>query len=171
MLLSAKIYDILILTERGMIMEYIYNSPVGNLLIIYDDTHILGLYFDRQQHEEYQHNAVIEQCIAQLDEYFAGTRKEFDIPTNTRGTEFQQTVWAALCTVPYGKTASYGQIASQIGRPKAPRAVGMTNNRNPISIIIPCHRVVGADGKLVGYGGGLWRKEWLLEHEAKLHKN
>jgi len=152
-------------------MEYIYNCPIGKLLIIYDDTHITGVYFDREQHEEYRHNAVIEQCITQLDEYFAGTRKVFDIATNPRGTDFQQTTWAALCTIDYGKTVSYGQIAAQIGRPKAPRAVGMANNKNPISVIIPCHRVVGANGKLVGYGGGLWRKEWLLEHEARLHKN
>lgn len=149
-------------------MEYIYNSPVGKLLIIYDDTHILGLHFDKEQCEEYRHNAVIEQCVSQLDEYFAGTRTAFDIETKPHGTDFQKSTWTALCTIGYGKTASYGQIAAQIGRPKASRAVGMANNKNPISIIVPCHRVVGADGKLVGYGGGLWRKEWLLKHEAKL---
>ncbi|MDR2182587.1 MAG: methylated-DNA--[protein]-cysteine S-methyltransferase [Clostridiales bacterium] len=148
-------------------MEYIYNSPVGRLLIIYDDAHVLGVYFDREQREEYHGNTVIAQCIAQLDEYFAGNRREFDIAVKPRGTDFQQATWSALCTIGYGKTASYGQIAAQMGRPKAARAVGMANNKNPISIIIPCHRVVGSDGKLVGYGGGLWRKEWLLEHEAK----
>jgi len=151
-------------------MEYIYNSPIGQLLMVYDDTHILGLTFDKEQREEHRPNAVVEQCIAQLDEYFAGTRTSFDIAIKPRGTDFQQATWAALCTIGYGKTASYGQIAAQMGRPKAPRAVGMANNRNPIYIIVPCHRVVGADGKLVGYGGGLWRKEWLLEHEAKQNK-
>ena len=151
-------------------MEYTYNSPIGKLLITYNNTHILGACFDKEQGEEYQHNIIIEQCITQLDEYFAGTRTIFDLAIRPHGTDFQQTTWAALCTIDCGKTASYGQIAAQIGRPKAPRAVGMANNKNPIYIIIPCHRVVGADGKLVGYGGGLWRKEWLLEHEARLHK-
>ena len=148
-------------------MEFIYSSPIGKLLINYDDTHILGACFDKEQREEYHHNAVIEQCITQLDEYFAGTLTAFDIPISPRGTDFQISAWEALCTIDYGKTMSYGQIAAQIGRPKASRAVGMANNKNPIYIIIPCHRVVGADGKLVGYGGGLWRKEWLLEHEGK----
>ena len=149
-------------------MEYIYNSPVGKLLIIYDDAHICGVYFDKEQSEEYQPNAIITKCITQLDEYFAGTRDKFDVSTKPKGTDFQKTTWAALCTIGYGKTVSYGDIATQIGNPKAPRAVGMANNKNPISIIIPCHRVVGASGKLVGYGGGLWRKEWLLEHEARI---
>ena len=152
-------------------MEHTYSSPIGELLITYDDTHILEMRFDREQNGEYRQNAVIAQCIAQLDEYFAGIRAKFDIPIKPRGTDFQQAVWAALCTIACGETASYGQIAAQIGRPKASRAVGMANNKNPIYIIVPCHRVVGADGKLVGYGGGLWRKEWLLEHEAKLHKS
>ena len=150
-------------------MEYIYKSPIGELLIKYDDTHVLEARFDRAQSKEHRHNAVISQCILELDEYFAGKRTAFDIPVKPHGTDFQRTAWAALCTIGYGKTTSYGQIASQIDRPKAARAVGMANNKNPIYIIIPCHRVVGADGKLVGYGGGLWRKEWLLEHEAKLH--
>ena len=148
-------------------MEYIYNSPIGDLLVTYDDTHILEMRFDREQREEYKENAVITQCIAQLDEYFAGTRTKFDIAIKPHGTDFQQAVWAALCAIDCGETASYGQIAAQIGRPKAARAVGMANNKNPIYIIVPCHRVVGTDGKLVGYGGGLWRKEWLLKHETK----
>jgi len=148
-------------------MEYIYSSPIGELLIAYDDSHILSARFDREQHEEYRPNAVITQCIKELDEYFAGTRAKFDVAVNPHGTDFQKAAWVALCTIGHGKTASYGEIAAKIGRPKAARAVGMANNKNPIYIIIPCHRIVGADGKLVGYGGGLWRKEWLLEHEAK----
>ena len=157
-------------------MEHIYNSPLGKILITYDETYILGLCFDDESNKEqsaeheYHPGTVISQCIAQLDEYFGGTRLTFNIATNPRGTDFQKSVWTALCTIRCGKTASYGQIAAQIGSPRAARAVGMANNKNPIYIIIPCHRVVGANGKLVGYGGGLWRKEWLLEHEAKTYK-
>ena len=101
----------------------------------------------------------------QLEEYFAGKRKQFDLPLSLRGTEFQRQVWAALRDIPYGVTRSYGQIAQAVGRPKAVRAVGMANHRNPISIIVPCHRVVGADGSLTGYGGGLENKKFLLALE------
>ena len=151
-------------------MEYIYNSPLGEILINYDDTHILGLCFDRPKSEEYRNNTVIAQCIKELDEYFAGCRTEFGVATNPRGTDFQRATWTALTEIGYAQTASYGEVAARIGRPKAARAVGMANNKNPIYIIIPCHRVVGADGKLVGYGGGLWRKEYLLEFEKKHYK-
>ena len=105
------------------------------------------------------------ETIRQLEEYFAGIRKEFDIPLSMKGTEFQMEDWKALCTIPYGETRTYGQIAAQIGRPKASRAVGMANHNNPISVIVPCHRVIGAGGKLVGYGGGLDVKEALLTLE------
>ena len=148
-------------------MEYLYDSPLGKLLIVYDNAYILGLYFDKEAREEYVHNSVIKNCTKQLDEYFAGTRKVFDIPVNPKGTDFQRAAWQALATIPYGKTASYGDMAKKIGNPKAPRAIGSANNKNPISIILPCHRVIGANGKLVGYGGELWRKEWLLAHEKK----
>ena len=151
-------------------MEYIYNSPIGELLISYNNNHILSARFDQKQHEDYVPNAAIAQCIKELDEYFAGTRTKFDVAVNPHGTDFQKATWDALCTISHGKTASYGEIAAKISRPKAARAVGMANNKNPIYIIIPCHRVVGANGALTGYGGGLWRKEWLLEHEAKSHK-
>lgn len=104
----------------------------------------------------------------QLSEYFAGTRREFALPLAPVGTEFQRKVWDALRTIPYGETRSYGEIAAQIGNPKAGRAVGMANNRNPLPILIPCHRVIGADGTLVGYGGGLDVKSALLELE---HRN
>jgi len=166
LLLLLSIYDIITLVERGRIMEYTYKSPIGDIWISYDDTHILGLCFDRPQAADYKHNDIIDRCIKQLDEYFAAGRTDFDVPLNPMGTDFQQATWAALRTIPYGQTTTYGQIAAQIGRAKAARAVGMVNNRNPIYIIIPCHRVVGAGGKLVGYGGGLARKEWLLKHEA-----
>jgi methylated-DNA-[protein]-cysteine S-methyltransferase len=102
---------------------------------------------------------------AQLSEYFNGTRRNFDLDLAPRGTEFQTKVWAALAEIPYGTTATYGEIAAKVGNPKASRAVGMANNRNPIALIIPCHRVIGSSGKLVGYGGGLPTKEFLLDLE------
>lgn len=104
----------------------------------------------------------------QLDEYFAGERREFDLPLAPRGTGFQERVWRALLAIPFGVTRSYGELARTIGRPSASRAVGAANGKNPIAIIVPCHRVIGANGTLTGYGGGLPIKRWLLEHEAKL---
>ena len=101
----------------------------------------------------------------QLIEYFAGERKDFDLPLRLNGTEFQLSVLQALQKIPYGETTSYSDIAERIGRPKAMRAVGAANGRNPIPIIVPCHRVIGSDGTLTGYGGGLHRKQWLLQHE------
>ena len=110
---------------------------------------------------------LIRETKRQLDEYFAGKRKDFDVPTRLNGTEFQKRVWLALRDIPYGKTASYKDIAAAVGCPKGYRAVGMANNRNPISIIYPCHRVVGSDGSLTGYGGGLDVKSKLLELERR----
>jgi methylated-DNA-[protein]-cysteine S-methyltransferase len=111
---------------------------------------------------------VIKACIKQLDEYFAGKRTEFTIHTLQVGTEFQQTVWAELCKIPYGRTISYLELSKRIGNVKAIRAVGTANGNNSICIIVPCHRVIGSNGDLVGYGGDLWRKNWLLEHEGKV---
>jgi methylated-DNA-[protein]-cysteine S-methyltransferase len=107
----------------------------------------------------------LEECLAQIDQYFQGTRQEFSLQLAPEGTDFQQQVWRELSKIPYGQTASYLDIARAIGNEQAVRAVGAANGQNPISIIIPCHRVIGSDGKLTGYGGGLWRKEWLLTHE------
>lgn len=112
-------------------------------------------------------SAAIKNCIKQLDEYFAGKRTEFKMDTAQVGTDFQQTVWKELLNIPYGKTISYMELSKRIGNVKAIRAVGTANGNNSISIIIPCHRVIGSNGSLVGYGGDLWRKKWLLEHEAK----
>jgi methylated-DNA-[protein]-cysteine S-methyltransferase len=109
---------------------------------------------------------LLEKAAKQLDEYFNGKRKAFDLPLSPHGTDFQIRVWKTLQTIPYGQTRSYGQIAAQTGNPKASRAVGMANNRNPIAIIIPCHRVIGADGSLTGYAGGLELKQQLLEIEG-----
>ena len=111
---------------------------------------------------------VIKNCIKQLDEYFAGTRKEFTVHTLQVGTAFQQTVWKELCNIPYGRSISYLELSKRIGNVKAIRAVGSANGNNSISIIIPCHRVIGSNGDLIGYGGDLWRKKWLLEHEGKI---
>lgn len=101
----------------------------------------------------------------QLSAYFAGRLTEFDLPLQLRGTPFQQRVWEALQTIPYGTVLSYGELANKIGQPNASRAVGLANGRNPVSIVVPCHRVIGANGKLTGYGGGIERKQWLLNHE------
>ena len=112
-------------------------------------------------------NEFTEEAVRQMQEYFAGTRKTFSVPLHAPGTEFQQRVWAALREIPFGEMRSYGEIAAAIGDPKAVRAVGTANGMNRIAIMIPCHRVIGADGALTGYGGGLWRKDWLLKHELE----
>jgi methylated-DNA-[protein]-cysteine S-methyltransferase len=103
----------------------------------------------------------------QLQEYFDGERTEFDLPLAPEGTSFQRKVWNALCEIPYGKTMSYGELARHIGQPGAARAVGLANGSNPLPIVVPCHRVIGADGSLTGFGGGIGRKRWLLSHEAR----
>jgi methylated-DNA-[protein]-cysteine S-methyltransferase len=110
--------------------------------------------------------APLAAAIRQLSEYFAGSRRVFDLPLRMQGTLFQQRVWRQLAEIPYGTTWSYGELAKRIDNPSASRAVGLANGRNPISILVPCHRVIGADGSLTGYGGGLDRKRWLLAHEG-----
>lgn len=109
---------------------------------------------------------VLQSCHTQLAEYFHKKRQEFSLPLAPAGTDFQQRVWRQLRAIPYGQTASYLEIACAVGNAKAVRAVGAANGSNPISIVVPCHRVIGSNGKLTGYGGGLWRKEWLLNHEG-----
>jgi len=106
-------------------------------------------------------------ALAQLEEYFQGRRRAFAVKLDLRGTEFQRSVWEKLLQVEFGRTTTYKDLAEAVGRPAATRAVGGANHSNPVSIIVPCHRVVGSDGSLTGYGGGLWRKEWLLRHEAR----
>ncbi|MZP30696.1 methylated-DNA--[protein]-cysteine S-methyltransferase [Heliobacterium undosum] len=109
--------------------------------------------------------ACLQACVQQLDEYFQGARQSFSLALALQGTAFQRRVWEALAAIPFGETRSYREIAEAIGNPKAVRAVGGANHNNPVGIIVPCHRVIGSDGSLTGYGGGLWRKEWLLNHE------
>lgn len=147
-------------------------SPVGELLLTGDDTSLTRLYMQKQKYgtdvkPEWQRDeAAFKETTRQLEAYFAGELKQFDLPLAPAGTEFQQSVWRALQDIPYGETLSYGVLAQRLGSSKLTRAVGMANGRNPISIVIPCHRVIGADGSLTGYGGGVERKRWLLAHEA-----
>lgn len=144
----------------------VYDSPCGRLKIGYTDKAIRYVLFTDEK-ESGKPSALSELAASQLTEYFSGKRKDFDLPLEPQGTEFRKKVWSALTEIPYGETRSYKDIAESIGNPKACRAVGGANNKNPISIIIPCHRVVGADGSLVGYGGGLDKKTMLLDLESK----
>ena len=142
-----------------------FDAPVGPVTIAAENGRITSLSFGASLHSE--PTPLLLEAKKQLEEYFAGRRREFQLPLAPKGTEFQQKVWKALLDIPYGETRSYGEIARAIGNPKASRAVGMANNRNPIAIIIPCHRVIGSTGKLVGYGGGLDKKEFLLNLERQ----
>lgn len=148
------------------------DTPLGKLLLVGEDDALVGLYVADHPHaperdEDWvpDREGRLDKALAQLDEYFTGQRREFDLATRPAGTSFQQAVWSALTDIPYGETASYGEIAEWIGRPQASRAVGAANGQNPVSIIIPCHRVIGSDGRPTGYGWGIPRKMWLLEHE------
>ena len=145
-----------------------YESPVGMLGIAENGTAITGLFFGNTMPSgewQLRNTPLLAQAVDQLEAYFSGERTAFDLPLDAEGTVFQRSVWEALRRIPYGETRSYGQIAEAIGKPKAGRAVGMANHRNPIAIIIPCHRVIGSDGSLVGYGGGLNVKTFLLRLE------
>ena len=148
----------------------IYDSPGGPLTLTSDGAALTGIYFHKQRHGEAPEgplgaDKIIDATRKQLDSYFAGKRRTFDVPLAPRGTAFQTRVWSALTKIPYGETKSYGAIANVIGSPKAVRAVGAANGRNPIPIIIPCHRVIGANGSLTGFGGGMAWKELLLDLE------
>lgn len=143
-----------------------YNSPIGELYLVEEDNYLIEINFSPivEDIAEMETKLLIE-CKNELAEYFKGERREFTIPLKLYGTDFQKKVWNALINIPYGETRSYKEIAISVGNPKGCRAVGMANNRNPIPIIIPCHRVIGADKKLVGYGGGIEKKIYLLELE------
>jgi methylated-DNA-[protein]-cysteine S-methyltransferase len=156
-----------------MIYYTVYESPIQTLRLVSDGRSLTGLYMMSEKHLLTSQNDWVEddsvapfpEAKQQLTAYFAGTLNEFELPLQMQGTLFQQRIWEALKTIPYGATMSYGELAQQIGQPKASRAVGLANGRNPISIVVPCHRVIGANGKLTGYGGGIERKQWLLNHE------
>ncbi len=143
---------------------FYYDTYAGRIGIAEEDGAITHLIFSERDWTV-EETDLIKETKRQLDEYFAGKRKEFDIPTRLEGTEFQKRVWEELRKIPYGKTVTYKDIAEAVGCPKGYRAVGLANNRNPISIIYPCHRVIGSNGSLTGYGGGLDVKEKLLELE------
>jgi methylated-DNA-[protein]-cysteine S-methyltransferase len=160
----------------------VVDSPIGPLTLVSQGQHLTCVYMSDHQHMpdperfgpavEPADDDVLARTAEQLDEYFAGDRQEFDVELDCgSGTEFQRTVWAALREIPYGEKVSYAELAHRIGRPTAFRAVGLANGRNPISIIVPCHRVVGSGGSLTGYGGGVERKQQLLELEAKYRRS
>lgn len=148
-------------------VKYIH-SPVGYLKVTATSKAITGIHFSKTKSKDSKEiPAVLKKAEKELQEYFKGKRKSFDLPLEFDGTEFQKNVWKALSTIPFGQTVSYKDIAIQVGSPKACRAVGLANNKNPISIVVPCHRVIGSSGKLVGYGGGLSNKQKLLDLEQE----
>ncbi|HEU0196817.1 MAG TPA: methylated-DNA--[protein]-cysteine S-methyltransferase [Nevskiaceae bacterium] len=146
------------------------DSPIGQLRLVSDGEALCGLYMGDEVEDQRaplkRDPGPLREVVRQLRAYFAGELRKFDVPLAAAGTAFQKRVWQALCNIPYGQAISYGELARRVGNPKASRAVGLANGRNPISIIVPCHRVIGANGSLTGYGGGLPRKRWLLEHEG-----
>ena len=149
------------------------DSPVGALLLLGDEQLLTGLYMHEQRHRPplpdgcTQNDKAFRHVREQLKAYFAGKLQAFDVALGAAGSPFQRSVWQALCNIPFAKTESYGGLARRIGNANASRAVGLANGKNPIGIIVPCHRVVGANGSLTGYGGGLERKQWLLDHERR----
>ena len=157
-----------------------HDSPIGRLMIAASERGLRALYMEQHRHvpdampagwtpagSTGPQRILLDRAIAQLDEYFAGDRVDFELPVDVDGSAFQRAVWDGLAKIPYGETISYGELARRIGNAKAVRAVGLANGRNPLSIIVPCHRVIGADGSMTGYGGGLERKVFLLAHEAR----
>ena len=161
------------------IQTVVADSPIGKLVIRASEEHVLSLLFLVSKKrpfpaeiifEEQEKSILLSSCIQQLTEYFEGRRYSFDLPLQQEGSPFRQKIWRALQDIPYGSTISYLELSKRTGDVKAIRAVGTTNGANNISIIVPCHRVIGSNGSLTGYGGDLWRKQWLLEHENK-HKH
>jgi len=152
-------------------------APFGVVTVIGSDLGIRFVIFSNDAHpkpleklhiSDTEIHGFVNAAITQLEEYFAGSRRDFELPLDLHGTQFQVAAWNALAEIPYGRTASYGQQAASIGRPKAVRAIGGANGRNPVAIVLPCHRIVGADGSLTGFGGGIAVKKWLLDHEQSM---
>lgn len=143
-----------------------YDSPLGDIEITSLDGKITSVAFHNGERSQDRMTPAIEQCIAELDEYFYRGRKFFNVEVQPLGTEFQNRVWHELVSIPYGKTISYLELALRIGDINTSRAVGLANGQNPVAIIIPCHRVIGKNGEMTGYGGGLDKKIWLLQHEG-----
>lgn len=150
------------------------DSPIGTLTLVAEDDVLTEVRFPNDYHDDdidmvdVADQAVLQQAADELGEYFSGTRVDFDVALDPRGTEFQLAAWSALRTIPYGETVSYGEQAKRLGDPGKARAVGAANGRNPLPIIVPCHRVVGANGHLTGFGGGIETKAWLLDHEREV---
>jgi methylated-DNA-[protein]-cysteine S-methyltransferase len=158
-------------TRTETLLHTTVESPIGPLLLLGDGEALRGLYMQQGRKPVHvspswrQAEEPFADARRQLDEYFAGERTSFDLELAAQGSEFERRVWKALSGIRYGETASYGEVAERVGAPGAARAVGLANGRNPISIVVPCHRVIGANGTLTGYGGGLERKRFLLELE------
>jgi O-6-methylguanine DNA methyltransferase len=151
-----------------------YNSPIGKLKIVSNQRGVISLRFvDDDTSEEFStiRSPILTNCLIQLDEYFRGERKTFIVPISYNGTPFQKTVWKELTNIPFGQTRSYKDIAIKLGNSNASRIIGRANSNNPVVIIVPCHRVIGANNKLRGYTGGIWRKKWLLDHEKQHHES
>ncbi len=151
----------------------VMDSPIGALVLVAQDDAVAGVYMEGHRHQPdpsghgARDDTVLPALRDQLVAYFAGDLERFDVHVDAPGTHFQRRVWAALREIPYGHTWSYGELAAHLGQPTASRAVGLANGRNPVSIVVPCHRVIGSSGSLTGYGGGVERKRWLLEHEQR----
>ena len=144
-----------------------YKTPIGTAKIVGNKNGIQSVSVEDEIIEKTADTPpCLQNCVSQLDEYFKGNRKKFDLKLNPKGTEFQKKVWSVLTNIPFNKTCSYLEQSKQLGDVKAIRAVASANGKNPIWIIIPCHRVIGSDGNLTGYTGGIWRKKWLIEHES-----
>ncbi|PCC72927.1 methylated-DNA-[protein]-cysteine S-methyltransferase [Nannocystis exedens] len=156
------------------LVQRILPSPLGPLRLVASDLALVGIYFPEHRPapahagEDAEHPPVLDLAARELDEYFAGRRRRFTVALDPRGTEFQRAVWRALAAIEFGEQRSYADLARQIGQPTAVRAVGAANGRNPLSIVLPCHRVVASSGALTGYAGGLAAKQWLLAHEQRL---
>ena len=151
-----------------MIYQYSYETTLGSVTFVEEDGALLAISTHRSFDGLVCETSLMKEAYRQLSEYLQGERKTFDLPLRMKGTAFQQNVWRALLEIPYGETRSYKQIAEAIGNPKAVRAVGMANNRNPLLVVVPCHRVIGANGKLIGYAAGIEKKEFLLRLEKSL---
>lgn len=152
-----------------VLIEHRVPSRFGRLRLFADDTHLVGLHFEGRPAPAggvRRGSPVIDHAAEELAEYFAGRRRDFRVPIKLAGTAFQREVWTALCAIPYGETRTYGELAQLLDRPAASRAVGAANGQNPISILVPCHRLVGSSGQLIRYGGGLAMKRWLLDLES-----
>ena len=156
--------QLIILMQNRTFIDHL-DTPIGALQIIADDNAVLSIHFVERL-KNVTSNTLTDLAKAQLLQYFEGTLEQFDLPMKPVGTDFQQTVWQALTKIPYGRTGSYADIAKVIDNPRAVRAVGAANGKNPMTIVVPCHRIIGSDGSLTGYASGVKRKAWLLNHEA-----